>query len=106
LLDYGATMDLEDNNGWNALDIAIIRMNYNIALVLKKRGMTPRDKEMYESNLFQKYDVDMFLQYLTEERLEVDPDRFFDAIKREREEWLNKDLVVDTRETWKKWAWR
>jgi hypothetical protein len=24
----------------------------------------------------------------------------------EREEWYSKDLVIDTRETWKNWAWR
>ena len=60
LLDNGAQIDLEENAGWNALDLAIIRMNYNVALMLKKRGLKPRDKEMYEKNLFQKYDIDMF----------------------------------------------
>jgi hypothetical protein len=32
--------------------------------------------------------------------------RFFDKIKREREEWLAKDLVVDRRERWRDWVWR
>ena len=32
--------------------------------------------------------------------------RFFDKIKREREEWLAKDLVVDRREGWRNWVWR
>ena len=32
--------------------------------------------------------------------------RFFDKIKREREEWLAQDLVVDRRERWRDWVWR
>lgn len=48
----------------------------------------------------------MFLDYLSEERENVDSKRFFDLIIKEREEWLSKDLVVDTRETWKRWATR
>jgi len=32
--------------------------------------------------------------------------RFFDKIRREREEWLAKDLVVDRRESWRNWVWR
>lgn len=37
---------------------------------------------------------------------EVPYQRFFDKIRKEREEWLAKDLVVDRREGWRKWAWR
>jgi hypothetical protein len=37
---------------------------------------------------------------------EVVYDRFFDKIKREREEWLSKDLVVDMRESYRNWVWR
>jgi ankyrin repeat protein len=47
LLDNGAQLDLEDNMGWNALDVAIIRMNYESALILRNRGLVPRDKDMY-----------------------------------------------------------
>jgi hypothetical protein len=36
LLLNGADPNLEDNTGWNALDIAIIKMNYEAALSLKK----------------------------------------------------------------------
>ena len=39
ILDNGADLLMEDNQGWNALDIAIIRMNYDAALVLKRRGL-------------------------------------------------------------------
>jgi len=31
---------------------------------------------------------------------------FFEKIRREREEWLAKDLVVDRRESYRNWIWR
>jgi len=31
---------------------------------------------------------------------------FFIKIKKDREEWLAKDLVVDRREAWRTWMWR
>ena len=37
---------------------------------------------------------------------EVPHKEFFVKIKKAREEWLQRDLVVDRRETWKAWAWR
>ena len=52
------------------------------------------------------FDLQMFLDYLNEERENVDESRFFDLIKQRREEWLSKDLVVDVRESWKTWTWR
>lgn len=39
LTENGADLTLEDNKGWNALDISIIRMNYESALNLTRRGM-------------------------------------------------------------------
>jgi ankyrin repeat protein len=42
-LDHGADITLLDNEGWNALDIAIIKMNYEAALLLKKAGLDPKD---------------------------------------------------------------
>jgi hypothetical protein len=67
LMDNGADVTAEDNQGWSALDIAIIKMN--------------RDRDIYEKNLWQKYDIDMFLEYLEEEREQVEYKRFFDLIK-------------------------
>lgn len=32
--------------------------------------------------------------------------RFFDKIRREKEEWLSKDLVIDRREPWRSFVWR
>lgn len=57
LIDNGIQLDAEDNAGWNALDIAILKMNYEVALFLKRRGLTPRDKEMYDKHLWHEYDV-------------------------------------------------
>lgn len=68
LLANGADITLEDNQGWNALDICIIKMNYDTALFLTRMGLRPRPKEFYENNLWQKYDVDLFMQYLAEGR--------------------------------------
>ena len=81
LIDHGADITLEDNEGWNALEIAIIKMNYEAALVLKKRGLQPRDKEFYEKYVWQKYDIGLFIEYLNEGREEVEYPRFFDLIK-------------------------
>jgi ankyrin repeat protein len=47
LAESGADIHLEDNEGWNALDIAIIKMNYEAALVLRRKGLQPKDVEMY-----------------------------------------------------------
>jgi hypothetical protein len=82
LLDYGADMHLEDNFGWNAMDLSIIKMNYEAALALKRRGLLPReDIDMYRPHLWQKYDVDMFLGFLQEDREEIEYPRLFDLIK-------------------------
>lgn len=64
LLENGAALDLEDNEGWNCLDIAIIRMNYEVALLFTKVGLKPREAEIYKPKLWRKYDVDLFIQYL------------------------------------------
>ena len=59
----------------------------------------------------------MFIEYLEEDRETVENARFYDKLRSKsnsditpsieaEEEWLAKDLVVDTRETWKRWSWR
>lgn len=52
LLENGSDITLEDNQGWNALDIAINKMNYNTALLLKRRGLRPREADIYVNNLW------------------------------------------------------
>ena len=81
LLENGADMHLEDNTGWNAMDISVLKMNYEAALALKRRGSAQKDMEMYLPHLWQKYDLEMFLGYLEEDREEVEYPRFFDLIK-------------------------
>jgi hypothetical protein len=81
LMDNGAQVDIEDNEGWNSLDLAVIKMNYDVALLLKRRGMVPREKEMYLKNLWQEYDLDMFLRSLEEDIEKVEYERFFELPK-------------------------
>jgi ankyrin repeat protein len=117
LLDHNAEISLVDNEGWNALDIAIIKMNYESAIVLKRRGLVPRDQDFYVPHLWRKYDIAMFLENLEANHDTIDYKRLFDLIKSkllsiinfgivQQEEWQNRDLVVDTRETWKSWISR
>lgn len=48
----------------------------------------------------------MMFDKLDEDVEDVVYDRFFDKIRKEREEWLQKDLVVDMRESYRNWMWR
>jgi hypothetical protein len=57
-------MNLEDNAGWNALDIAILKMNYESAIVFKRAGLVPKDKDMYEPHVWRKYDIGMLIENL------------------------------------------
>ena len=61
LLDHNADMNLVDNAGWNALDIAILKMNYESAIVLKRRGLLAKEMDIYEPHVWRKYDIGMFL---------------------------------------------
>ena len=44
--------------------------------------------------------------YLEEGRKNVMAQDFFERKHKEYQEWLQKDLVVDTRETWRSWMTR
>lgn len=64
------------------MDLSIIKMNYEAALALKRRGLLPKeDIDLYRPHLWQKYDVDMFLGFLQEDREEIEYPRLFDLIK-------------------------
>ncbi len=82
LLDHNADPNLEDKQGWNALDIAIIKMNYESAIVLKRRGLVPKDQEFYTPHLWRKFDIAMFLENLEADHDSIDYKRLFDLIKR------------------------
>lgn len=106
LLDNGADLNLVDKDGWNALDIAIIRINYQAARILTKRGLQRRPKEDYEGKTWRKYDIDLFFESIDADLEDVPYKQFFEKIRRERLEWLQKDLVVDRRESWRNFVWR
>ena len=99
-------MNLVDKDGWNALDIAIIRINFQAAKMMTKAGMTRRSLAEYEGKTWRKYDIQMMFDGIDADTDDIPYKDFFVKIKREREEWLAKDLVVDRREAWQSWMWR
>jgi ankyrin repeat protein len=59
LIDNGADTSLVDKDGWNALDLAIIRINYKAALFLSKKGMQRREASEYEGKTWRKFDIEL-----------------------------------------------
>lgn len=122
LITKGADVNLEDDEGLNCFDIAVIRLQYEAAYYLYKHHDMRRTEEerciLYkvdkdDSNLNSgklyrtEFDVDLFFLYLEQDREVIEKrDVFFEKMRREYQEWLAKDLVVDTRETWKEWFHR
>jgi len=94
-------MAMEDNEGLTAMDQAIIKQNYEVALELKKQGATYREFEWYEGKTWTKYDIELLFEYLEEGKELIDYKTLFYKVRRQEDEWKSKDLVVDTRETWK-----
>lgn len=45
----------------------------------------------------------MFIEYLKEDRHITNYSIFYEKIKKQKQEWENSDLVVDSTETWKNW---
>ena len=106
LLNNSPDLTAVDKDGWNSLDLAIIRINYKAARVLSKAGLVRREQAEYEGKTWRKYDIGMMFESLDADVEDVIYDRFFDKIKRERQEWLAKDLVVDMRESYRDWMVR
>jgi len=121
LITKGADLTLEDKEGLNCFDIAVIRMQYKAAHYLfKHHGMTrtpeerswmyaPKDDDTLGTGILyrEEFDVELFFLYMEEDRESVDDHTvFFEKKRREYQEWLQKDLVVDTRETWRQWLKR
>ena len=106
LVEVGADINLVDKVGNNALDIAIIRINFQAAKFLTKAGLQRRDISEYEGKTWRKYDIQMMFDSIDADLEDVVYKRFFDKIRRERDEWLAKDLVVDRRERWRDFVWR
>eukprot|EP00826_Nyctotherus_ovalis_P056902 TRINITY_DN7764_c0_g1_i23.p2 TRINITY_DN7764_c0_g1~~TRINITY_DN7764_c0_g1_i23.p2 ORF type:complete len:295 (-),score=82.83 TRINITY_DN7764_c0_g1_i23:18-902(-) len=95
LLSKGVAIANCNNEGHNALDLAISRMYYTCALPLYAAGSKLRPIEEYESILRFPYDLPKFLDYLSEQKAVEDTSIFY-AKQNE-----GVDLVVDTRETWR-----
>lgn len=62
--------------------------------------------EEYRGFLYTKFDLELFLEYLENNRDLAHYSVFYERIHREEEEWFKKDLVVDTRESWNDWVRR
>lgn len=102
LLSKGAAVDSCNNEGHNALDLAISRMHYTCALPLYAAGAKLRSLPEYESILRFPYDLPKFLDYLAEQK-PVEDVSVFRAKQSKCRLTVDEgaDLVVDTRETWK-----
>ena len=119
LLTKGADKELVDDEGLNCFDIAVIRMQYKAAHYLyKHEGMRRTEEEratlyapmkddsqLNKGKLYRNdFDVELFFLYMEQDVENLDSiDVFYEKKRREDQEWLAKDLVVDTRETWKQW---
>ena len=68
----------------------------------------PRTEEEIEKGFQyrEEFDVDLFFLYLESDEEVTDREIFFEKMRREYQEWLQKDLVVDTRESWREWMRR
>ena len=102
LLDKGAKVDHEDEKGLNAFDLCVCKIIYPAALFLyQKFEQRPKSIDFYRKHVVsQHFDFELYFNFLDEGRENAHHDLFFEKAKREREEFLQKDLVVDTRETW------
>ena len=57
LLEHGADTTAVDKDGWNALDLAIVRINYQAAKKLTQAGLPRKQIEDYEGKTWRKYDI-------------------------------------------------
>jgi ankyrin repeat protein len=106
LLLNNPNLDAVDKDGWNALDHAILKINYKAARVLTKAGLQRRPFEDYDGKTWRKYDIQMMFDNLDADAEDVPYSKFFDLIKKQRMEWLAQDLVVDRREGYREYIWR
>lgn len=116
LLENGADTQLRDGStNLNAFELAVTLVNYEAAYLLReKAGMdTPKENraalfdeiggEVVDGLYRQKFDYELFFHYLDNKVETVQRDLFYEKIRKERQEWESRDLVVDTRETWGQW---
>lgn len=106
LLEQGANLEFVNQEEQNALDICVIRMSYETALFLKRKGLQPKPAEYYDGKTVVEYDVPLFLEKLEKEEEIRSYKIFHERLIREEKEWLSRDLVIDPRETWTEWFQR
>lgn len=73
------------------------------AVLFKPRSEEEMDKG-YQYR--EEFDVELFFLYLESDEEVTDREIFFEKMRREYQEWLQSDLVVDTRESWREWMRR
>lgn len=60
------------------------------------------EEEMSKGFLYrEEFDIELFFLYMESDEEITDRNIFFEKMRREYQEWLAKDLVVDTRESWR-----
>ena len=123
LLEKGVEFTQYNRDGYCALDLAISRMQYSAALALYKKGAILRPIEEYRLIVRAIFDLDKFMQYLSEKKEASDPTIFYYPKSKFLLAFIviisftflnhinskigsGADLVVDTRETWKQFAKR
>ena len=103
LVISGAALELENQKGMNALDLAIVRMNYKGAQFLREKGLKEKTLEFYKEKLYTPFDIELFIELLASGADVPDTGLFFEKLRREEAEWNRRDLVVDPRESWRNW---
>ena len=65
LIDNKADVNLVDSDGWNALDMAVIRMQYKAAkFLVDNTDLQLKPTEEFEGKLWRPYDIDLFYESL------------------------------------------
>ena len=59
LIDKGADIFIVNHQGENALDVAVSRISYEAALVLRKKGLEPKDEDFYVDKVAVECDLDV-----------------------------------------------
>ena len=65
LIENKADPTLVDKDGWNPLDLAIVRINYQAARnLLKETDLELKSIEEYEGKTWRKYDLELMFESL------------------------------------------
>lgn len=59
LIEKGADIHIVNFKGEDALDVAVSRISYECALILKKSGLQPKEEEFYSDKMATECDLDV-----------------------------------------------